>query len=154
MIKLIASYDCAVCGTFSRAQSLPTLQQITITGPIRWIHALFHQVMKRRIRPFGHGFHQTMLDRVDMHIIHMCIEISFVTDQVFPEAPLPNGAFASFLPRGIAPLRLGYSMREPRLDQTPAQREIRVAFRQFDHAMQMIRQYNPTMDTQPWIVKG
>ena len=57
-----------------------------------------------RLKPIDHTFDQSMLDRIDMHIIHMRGKILLVTDQVFPIAPLPNATFATSLTCFRAPL--------------------------------------------------
>lgn len=46
--------------------------------------------MNGRMRPIDRVRDQPVFDRIDVHIIHMCLEIAFVTYGVFPKAFLPQ----------------------------------------------------------------
>ena len=86
------------------------------TDPIRRINSLLNQAMKSRMRPVRQPFDQTMLERVDMDVIHMRTKTKFqwrltpalsalnavavtkirlVADQVFPISALPDTPFVA-----------------------------------------------------------
>jgi hypothetical protein len=73
---------------------------------------------------------QTMLHRVDIAIFDMAGIVGLVTDQMLPEAPLPDATFVSSQANGIEPLALRQRPREAALDQPPATREISIPRRQ------------------------
>jgi hypothetical protein len=58
-------------------------------GPIRRINTLLDQTMKSRIRPIHQPFDQTMLERIDMDVIHVRTKIRLIANQVFPISTLP-----------------------------------------------------------------
>lgn len=86
------------------------------------------------------------LQRVEVQIVQVVGEVGVVADQVLPVAPLPDTALAAPLPRQATPLASGHPFGKRHLDQPPAQREIAIARRQRQHAMQMIRQHHPAVD--------
>ena len=51
--------------------------------------------MKRRMRPIADAPDQAMFHGIDVAIFDMASIIGFITDQVLPEAPLPDAAFAA-----------------------------------------------------------
>ena len=65
------------------------------TSPIRRIDTMRCQQVKRRIRPVNHPAHQTMLERIDMDVIHVRSKIPIVANQVFPITSLPDATFAA-----------------------------------------------------------
>ena len=115
------------------------------TRPISRIHSLCHQMMKGRKRPIAHPLDQAMLERIDMHIIHVRRKILVVANQMLPIAPLPNPTFAATQPCRRAPLLSRQRFGESDFNQSPAHRKISIALRQFNHAMHMLRQHNPRM---------
>ena len=87
-----------------------------------------------------------MLHRVEMNIIQMHLQIPIIPNLVFPEPPLPNGAFpvADF---GTGQQRrpdrfLGNRLGEFRFDQPPAFGIICLIRRQGSETMQMVGQDN------------
>src|SRR3546814_7554613 len=46
--------------------------------------------MERRIRPVHHARNQAMLERIDVHVIDVRLQVALVTDRVFPEPRLPG----------------------------------------------------------------
>src|SRR3989338_1971438 len=58
--------------------------------PTRRINPLRYQAMKSRMRPVRQPFDQTMLERVDMDVIHVRTKIRIIADQVFPISALPD----------------------------------------------------------------
>jgi hypothetical protein len=67
-----------------------------------------------------------VLDRVEVHIIDVPLEIAFVANRVLPEAPLPECVFAigKALDRNAGGNK---PMGEMRLDSPPAAGEIGIA---------------------------
>ena len=91
------------------------------------------------IRPVGNFLHEPVFHWVPVRIGHAGIEIVFVSHEVFPEAALPDAAFAGAAAwRRVAVFRQGF--REVLLDQAPARGEIRIALGQGPDAMEMIGQ--------------
>ena len=82
-----------------RSASPPPLAEIhhgfsDIAGPVGRQHAAPDMRVKRRMRPITHPAHQPVLDRVEMHVVDVPLEIALVPDRVLPEAPLPERVFA------------------------------------------------------------
>lgn len=50
--------------------------------------------MKRRPLPICNSIHETMLERIDMHVIDEASEIPFVANRVLEESTLPDAMFA------------------------------------------------------------
>ena len=48
------------------------------------------------MRPIGDTMNRPVLDRIDIAIFDVPLEIRFIADQMFPKAPLPNLALTSF----------------------------------------------------------
>ena len=94
------------------------------------------------MRPIAHARDEPMLDRIDVAIFDMARVIGFVADQVFPETALPDAALVAGNANGAAPLAFRKRLREPALDQSPARREIAIAWRQPPDRMQMIGQHD------------
>ena len=46
------------------------------------------------MRPITHSLHQSMLDRIEMHIIDVSRKVAIVTDGVLPKPPLPKREIA------------------------------------------------------------
>lgn len=62
--------------------------------------------MNRRTRPIHRALHITMLDWIDVNIVHMLREIVIIPDLVFPVPALPYATLA--LARSAAPYHLGF----------------------------------------------
>jgi hypothetical protein len=62
-----------------------------------------------------------MLERVEVHVVDVSLEILLIPDGVFPKAPLPQRMFAMALDRCAGGDK---AMREMRLDPPPAAGEI------------------------------
>ena len=97
---IVARMSAAISGTTLRSASgspdhirpLPKTLSIVagIASPIVWQRPLLYVAMKRRVRPIAYALHMTVLDRVEMNIINVSREVTFVADRVFPEPPLPK----------------------------------------------------------------
>lgn len=107
-------------------------------GPIRRQHAVAHIPMKTGIRPRDNLIHPTMLDRIEMDVIDMPLQVFVVPYLMFPETSLPDSAFAFAL---FARAAAGIGMQglgESRLDPLPAARIIGISRRQAPDCMNMI----------------
>jgi hypothetical protein len=58
------------------------------------------------------------VDRIEMHIISAALEISFVTNGVFPKSLLPNRIFTATIARNCC-ARSNDASREASLDPSP-----------------------------------
>jgi hypothetical protein len=68
--------------------------RVDISRPVYRADTRSHQPMESGIGPIFRDPRQAMLYRVDVHVIHVRPVISFILDQMFPEATLPDAAFA------------------------------------------------------------
>ena len=53
--------------------------------------------MKRRMRPVTDARDQAVLDRVEMDVVDVPLEVPFIANGVFPEAALPEGVISRSL---------------------------------------------------------
>lgn len=65
------------------------------TAPINRIDPSSDRPMKARIGPVDDTLHQTVLQRISMHVVHVVPVIQFILNQVFPIAPLPDSTLAA-----------------------------------------------------------
>ena len=82
--------------------------------------------VKRRIWLFARPTHQLVLNRVEVQVVDVPLEIDLVANRVLSKAPLPECVFAIAMtldrhPGGNKP------MREIRLDSLPAAGKIGIA---------------------------
>ena len=89
--------------------------------PVVWIDALLHEAVEGGIWPIFYIGHQPMLERIEVDVIHMGVEVFLVANFVIPEAPLPNRPLPAPGTRLAAPLRTRDRHREPAFDQPPPQ---------------------------------
>jgi hypothetical protein len=65
-----------------------------LSAPISSVESFFEIFAKRRIPPFDRTVRQSVLDRIEVHVINMPVEIVLISDNVIPEAVLPCSARA------------------------------------------------------------
>lgn len=58
--------------------------------PVTWIYTRIGQAVKGRVWPVNYAFYQSMFHRVDMYVIHVCLKIRIISNEVFPIASLPD----------------------------------------------------------------
>lgn len=87
-----------------------------------------------------------MLDRIEVAVFDVPRVIGVVTNQMFPEAPLPDAAFIARLADSRAPLVLRQGFGEARLDQPPTRGKIRVVSRQTPNCMEMVGKHDDGRD--------
>ena len=75
----------------------PTFIGAFVSAPVNGIHPFFHIPMKGGIWPVGSAVGQIMLDRIEMNIIKMAVQVVSVSNQVFPKTTLPETGFSAFL---------------------------------------------------------
>ena len=86
-----------------------------------------------------------MLDRVDMNVIDVALEIPVIADRVLPKTTLPKCKFTIGVARdGRARFHSG--IRESAFDQSPPIWIIRISRRQRHEDMQVIRQHHDGID--------
>ncbi len=111
---------------------------------------LFDIPMEARIRPMAHLRHLPMLHRAPMDVIDMPVEVGLITDEMFPESMLPQGALVPFSAARIHPFRSiesGLAMlRDHPLDDPPTVGEILISGRQCPKGMHVVRQQHPSLD--------
>src|SRR5574337_1639419 len=83
-----------------------------------------------------------MLDRIEMHVLHMTGEVAVVPNLVLPITPLPNAPLTLAPPARANRLRPWQPPRKAGLDERPALWIIRIAFRQAPDRMQVIGQHH------------
>jgi len=76
--------------TLERSTPIPSQRPIHRPASILRIDAARHITMEGGIWPIGHPRNMTMLERVDMDVIHMVAVILLIPDQVFPIMALPD----------------------------------------------------------------
>jgi hypothetical protein len=116
-------------------------QFASVAAPIQGQHSPPDIPVKTAVRPIAYARHMAVLDRIEMDIIDVPLQVSLVANRMLPIATLPNpplpvGNFArgDWHPAWKPP-------RKPRLDHIPAQREITVVRRERPDCMQMIGQH-------------
>jgi len=114
----------------------------TIARPILRINSKSNQAVESRIWPRVDLRHMAMLDRIEVNVVDVTLEVVLIAERMLPIAPLPNAPFTLIGSawRYLFPSR--QTTRERRLDQSPAGREIRVTLRQRPYRVQMIRQHH------------
>ncbi len=134
--------------------SLPKLpNHFNIPTPIRRIDPLPNIPAKGGKRPIRHPVNITMLEGIDMNVIHVASKILFIPDPMLPETPLPQTPLAFPGATGRDRLAAGQSPAEMGLDQSPTGREIVVAFGQCPQRMHVIGQHHPGVDMK-WPVRS
>jgi len=86
-----------------------------------------------------------MLDRIEMDVVDVALEISLVTDCVLPEATLPERLLAIGMGRD-RDARACECVREPAFDQAHPDGESCVSIRQRHDDMKMVRQHDNGVD--------
>src|SRR3546814_3210204 len=99
------------------------------TRPVFRKPTALHEAVERRVRPVHRARGIPMLHRVDVDVVHVCMQVRLVPDQVFPVATLPNAALGLGEAAGAAAFDTRNRPRKPRLDQAPARSVIVVAGR-------------------------
>jgi hypothetical protein len=122
----------------------PGLCRFDVDSPICWQPPSFDIPMEARIRPMAHLRHVPMLHRVPMDVIDMPVEVGLITDEMFSESMLPQGALVPFSAVRIHPFRSIESglatLRDHPLDDTPTVGEILISGRQCPEGMHVVRQ--------------
>jgi len=85
-----------------------------------------------------------------MQIVQTTFQIGLISNEVFPEAALPNAAFTLFATRfthgRLVATLTEILLSEPRLDGGPSPRKISVSFWQSPNAVHVVRQDNYRID--------
>jgi len=125
-----------------KSRSPPPLAEIhpgfaDIARPVGWQQAAPDIGVQRRVRPIARPAHQSVLDRIEVDVVDVSLEILLVPNGVFPKAPLPQRIFAIAM---ALDRRAGgdKTMRDMRLDPPPAAGEIGIAGWQRPDGMQVI----------------
>ena len=84
----------------------------------------------------------TMLDRIEMNVIDVALEIPVVLNRMFPESTLPDATFAFLLTAARYRLSYRQNARKVRFDQPPPSREIVIPVRERPNGMDMIGQHD------------
>lgn len=100
------------------------------------------------MRPIRSPCRMTMLHRIEMDVIQVPLQITFIEDQSFSETSLPDTAFALAQPAGTDPLARRDLAGETCLDQHPAHGAIAIPLRQRPHGVHVIGQYHPAQDVE------
>jgi hypothetical protein len=81
-----------------------------------------------------------VLDGIEVDVVDVALQVGIIANGMLPIATLPNSALAPADLARTARSIAGKSAGKSSLDQAPAQRKIRIAFRQRPNRMQVIRQ--------------
>jgi len=119
--------------------------RFTTTGPIRRVYAVLDESVERRIGPVDNPIHQPVFHGIDVHVIHVGGKVCLIPKQMLPITPLPNTPLAPAPPRRGDGLSARNRFGKACLGQAPSAREVGVAGRQFNHAMQVIGQHHPAV---------
>ncbi len=111
--------------------------------PCRIIQSKCHAFVKRRIWPIRWMRNETMLHRIEMHVIHMGAIIPLITNGMFPKTLLPNAPPLTRQNLGPFQFRIRQGFGKPLFDGAPPAGIIRIIFRQGPYAMQVVRQNHP-----------
>jgi hypothetical protein len=109
------------------------------------------------MRPLDCHSRMTMLDRIEVNVIAVPLEIAFISQSVFPISPLPDAAFVFAFAANRNSLACLDATREECLDQAPPRRVVRISWRQSPDSMQMVRQHDDRIEhkgmAHPYIAK-
>ena len=94
--------------------------------------------MKAAVWPVAGSIDKPMLDRVEVDIVDMARQIVFVSNQVFPIAPLPNTLLSLVNIAGRAKGRGRKTAGESALYEIPSRREIGVVRWERPDGMQVV----------------
>ena len=119
----------------------------SISRPVIRQYPVFHVAMKRRIWPVAHALHPRMLDRIEMNVVNMPREVSFVADGMFPESSLPKRQVTV---RPALQVRRSRNQRsaEMTFNAPPASGKIEIFRRQCEDRVQMLGQYHDGVDSE------
>ena len=92
--------------------------------------------------------YQAMVDRIEVAVVNVTIEVIFIADEMFPIAPLPNPAFSARSPYVAPRFRRREGFREMAFDQTPAGWKIAIPRRQCPNGVEVLRQHDPSIDVE------
>lgn len=135
-------------GVASRSALAELTDRLGVAAPIDRKHARAHVAMKRRIRPIADPRDQPMFERIDVAIFNMPRVVSLIADQMLPEPPLPDAAFAARPANRADPFLFWQRFRKAALDQPPAGRKIAVAGWQRPDSVQMVGQDDKCVDSE------
>src|SRR3546814_3866850 len=68
----------------SSPSTLPDLHACRTTRPVFRKPTALHEAVERRVRPVHRARGMPMLHRVDVDVVHVCMQVRLVPDQVFP----------------------------------------------------------------------
>src|SRR5260370_26717031 len=118
---------------------------LDLTRPILRQQAAPHVEMKRGMRPVANASHQAVFHWIVVNIVHVPDEIVLVANGVFPVTSLPEGK----LTVRVATHRYSCSEQvsaEVSFDSSPTPGKIRVARRQGQHRVQVVRHDDHSID--------
>src|SRR6266576_4447138 len=108
------------------------------SSPIRRQHATIYVAMKGAVRPIDHACYVPMLDRIEMNVVDMRLEICFISDGMLPIAALPD-AFFSLVDLALGSRPWIKASRKVTLDQSPTYRKVSITLRQRPNCVNMVR---------------
>ncbi len=107
-----------------------------------------HTATKGRERPICRVRGKRVLDRVEMHIVHVACVVPVIPDRVLPEPPLPDAALAPPHPhpRSLFIRRNGF--REGFLQRPPSSGVVMVAGWKGPDTMHVVGQHDPSINVE------
>ena len=125
----------------------PVVQYGFDTSPILRTKTSLHIPPKTRIGPIGGPADIPMFHGVVVNVLYVLPVVPLIPDGVFPIAGLPDRASLSAMGKV-------FMLSYPCLDQPPPRRKVVIAGRQGPNTVQMVRQYDYSIDCQrPFLVQ-
>lgn len=86
-----------------------------------------------------------MLNWIEVDVVHMAIKIVFISNRVFPKAPLPQAVLTARIFRHLNALFFNQASK-PVLDTPPSSGVIRISYGQGPYSVQVLRQNDNCID--------
>ncbi len=113
-------------------------RRVRSAGPIDGQGAASNERVERRVWPVRCAGHQTVSDRVEMHVVDTPCQACRIPDRGLPESARPQPPLLARTPR-YTDTACTQAHGEFAFDQSPAHGVAVIVFRQAQHGMQMIR---------------
>ena len=83
-----------------------------------------------------------------MYVIHVCLKVGIVTNEMFPKSSLPNATFTTIGANLGKPFDLRQAFGKSHLDQSLPGCEVGITLGKLQNAMHVFRQHHPAMNAE------